>query len=146
MRGIFSASFTANKLKLLFQIMDNCGKNFVQHFLEKQKNLIELDMQDAFTRYTNDVIAATVFGAEINSLKEPDNEFYLRGKEATDFSQFPANIKLLMSVLCPSLFKVIQAFLISYHIIFLQNKCKKIRILQFFFFFNFGLCFIFLCH
>lgn len=101
-------------MKLLFQIMDNCGKNFVQYFLEKQEDLIELDMQDVFTRYTNDVIAGSVFGAEVNSLKEPNNEFYLRGKEATDFVKFPANIKFLCSVLFPSAYKVKQVFPISY--------------------------------
>lgn len=86
--------------------MDKCGKNFVQYFLEKQQDLVEMEMQDAFTRYTNDVIAGSVFGAEIDSLKEPNNEFYVRGRESTDFVKFPANFKFLLSVLWPSLYKV----------------------------------------
>lgn len=126
MRSIFSASFTANKMKLLFHIMDNCGKNYVQYFIKKQKDLIELEMQDSFTKYTNDVIAGSVFGAEIDSLKEPNNEFYLRGKQATDFVKFPANFKFLFSVLCPSLYKVKHFLPIPHHVLVSDSVLENI--------------------
>lgn len=63
-------------------------------------------MQDAFTRYTNDVIAASVFGLEVDSLKEPNNEFYLRGKHVTDLTKFPTNLKFMCSLAFPKTFRV----------------------------------------
>lgn len=48
--------------------------------------MVEIDVKDTVTRYTNDVIASSAFGIEVNSLKNKDNEFYKLGKLASDFS------------------------------------------------------------
>lgn len=122
MRAYLSPTFTTNKMKIIFQIMDNCGRKFLQHFLEKP-DLLELDMQDAFTRYTNDVIASSVFGVEVDSLKDPNNEFYLRGRQATDLRKPSFSFKILLSFLTPKLYKVNITFsflLSNYGIIFVN--------------------------
>lgn len=106
MRSLLSPSFTTNKIKTLFQIMDRCGKRFVEYYLNQNENLMELEMQDCLSRYTNDVIASSVFGAEVDSIKEPNNEFYLKGKQATDLTQFPTNLKLTFYFIFPNLYKV----------------------------------------
>ena len=62
-------------------------------------------MKDLFTRYTNDVIATTALGIGCNSLKEPDNDFYVMGKEFTTFSGI-AQLKFLGYSLSPRLMKV----------------------------------------
>lgn len=54
--------------------------------LFQERGLIEVEMKDMFTRYTNDVIASSAFGLSINSLEERDNEFYKMGKKTSDFS------------------------------------------------------------
>lgn len=51
-----------------------------------ERGLVEVEMKDAFTRYTNDVIASSAFGLTVNSLEERENEFYKMGKKASDFS------------------------------------------------------------
>lgn len=43
-------------------------------------------MKDTITRYTNDVIASSAFGIQINSLKDKENEFFKMGKMAFNFS------------------------------------------------------------
>lgn len=86
--------------------MDSCGKRFIQHFLDKEEAIVEIEMQDIFTRYTNDVIATSVFGADVDSLKDPNNEFYLKGREATDLTKFPTNIKLICFMMCPRIYRV----------------------------------------
>lgn len=86
--------------------MDNCGKKFINHFMEKEGDIIEADMQDAFTRYTNDVIASSVFGIEVDSLKDPNNEFYVRGRQATDITNASAAFKVMCAFLTPKLYKV----------------------------------------
>lgn len=82
----------------------------MNHFLEKKEEIVEADMQDVFTRYTNDVIASSVFGADVDSLKEPNNEFYLRGREATDLTRFPTNFKMVCYLASPKMSKVILKF------------------------------------
>jgi cytochrome P450 family 9 len=42
-------------------------------------------MKNFYTRYTNDVIATTAFGLGVDSLRQPTNEFYMMGQEATSF-------------------------------------------------------------
>lgn len=86
--------------------MDQCGTNFVQHFFNKQEKILEIDIQEAFTKYTNDLIAGCVFGVEVNSFKEPENEFFMMGKEATNLTKFPTNLKFLTAIGFPRLYKV----------------------------------------
>lgn len=118
MRAILSPSFTANKMKALFQIIDTCGKRFVKHFLDQKKNLIEVEMQDCLSRFTNDVIASSVFGAEVDSFNEPENEFYLRGRQTTDITTFPKNLKFLCGFLFPKLYNVSRNFQIEILLVF----------------------------
>lgn len=91
--------------------MDGCGKKFVKHYLNKE-NVIEMEMQDCFSRFTNDVIASSVFGANVDSLNEPDNEFYLRGRQTTDLTKLTFIAKLICSMSFPKLYKVSKLFLL----------------------------------
>lgn len=46
----------------------------------------EIEIKEMFTRYTNDVIASTAFGFKSNSFENRENEFFMMGKKATNFS------------------------------------------------------------
>ena len=48
-------------------------------------DLLVLELKEFFTRYTNDVIATTAFGIGVDSLKQPKNDFFVKGQEATNF-------------------------------------------------------------
>lgn len=106
MRAYLSPSFTTNKMKILFQIIDKCSKKFIEYFDPDSEEVQEFEMQDIFTRFTNDVIASCVFGIEVDSLREPDNEFYMRGRQATDLTKPTANFKVVCAMLLPKLYKV----------------------------------------
>ncbi|KAK9885367.1 hypothetical protein WA026_010863 [Henosepilachna vigintioctopunctata] len=86
MRSILSPSFTSSKMKSMFFLMCHNANNFVQHFIEKQEKIIEIEMKDSSTRYTIDVIASAAFGIQVDSLKDKDNEFYLMGTSLNNFS------------------------------------------------------------
>ncbi|KAJ8928367.1 hypothetical protein NQ314_019098 [Rhamnusium bicolor] len=83
MRSILSPSFTSSKMRSMFVLMLECADNFVQNFLKEDKEMIKVEMKEIFTRFTNDVIATTAFGVKVDSIAEPNNEFYLMGKDAT---------------------------------------------------------------
>jgi cytochrome P450 family 9 len=67
--------------------------------------MLAVEMKDLFTRYTNDVIATSAFGIECDSLNNPKNEFYMMGKDVTNFGGVRAFI-LFGYMISPKLMKV----------------------------------------
>lgn len=106
MRAILSPAFTGSKMRTMYVLIKDCAEQFAQHFMdiEKQNGIISVDMKDIFTRYTNDVVATTAFGIKCDSLKDKNNEFYLMGKEISDFG-FKTNMKFLGYMLAPFIMK-----------------------------------------
>ena len=87
-RAILSPAFTSSKMKSMFKLMWSCGENFANFFAERSSNAeIEIDMKEAMTRYTNDVIGTCAFGISIDSVRNPTNTFYLMGKKITSFDR-----------------------------------------------------------
>jgi cytochrome P450 family 9 len=68
-------------------------------------------MKDLFTRFTSDVIASTAFGLSVDSLKQPTNEFYMLGQEATNFGAY----KWFLFLGIPEVMKVSTMFLLTNH-------------------------------
>lgn len=93
-------------MKFMFTLISQNGQRFVEHFLKQNQNMITVEMKDSFTRFANDVIANTAFGIECDSLRERNNEFYLMGKEATDFSGTWKNIKVVVFLVIPKSLRV----------------------------------------
>lgn len=99
MRSILSPAFTSSKMKAMFQLVSRCGTEFAAHVISRpQPN--EIDLKDNFTRYTMDVIASAAFGIEVDSLREPNNEFYLMGRDATTFDFF-RTLKIFLLKIIP---------------------------------------------
>ena len=107
MRNTLSPSFTAKKMKFMFELIAKCSRDFVQYFIDHPDEAKSTEMKDAYTRYTNDVIATAAFGISVNSLQDRKNEFYLRGKDATNFRSIRRNLKFFIFRLCPKVMKLI---------------------------------------
>ncbi|XP_011869164.1 PREDICTED: cytochrome P450 9e2-like [Vollenhovia emeryi] len=86
MRNTLSPSFTASKMKFMFELISKCSHDFVNYLVDHPELCYAIETKEAFRRYTNDVIATTAFGISVNSMKDRDNEFYTRGIEATSFT------------------------------------------------------------
>lgn len=86
MRNTLSPSFTASKMKFMFELISKCSKGFVEYMLDHPELCSSVETKKIFRRYTTDVIASAAFGVTVDSMKDPNNEFYLRGIEATKFS------------------------------------------------------------
>ncbi|XP_077287820.1 cytochrome P450 9e2-like [Arctopsyche grandis] len=105
MRATVSPTFTSSKLKNMISLVDDTANQIVEFYLKKMKDLIEVEMTDTLTRYTNDVIASTVFGLKVDSLDERDNEFYkivLKSMDLTGIQLF----KLIVHLSYPILLKM----------------------------------------
>ncbi|KYM94811.1 PREDICTED: cytochrome P450 9e2-like [Cyphomyrmex costatus] len=105
-RSLLSPAFTSSKMKNMFKLMSDCGVDFSNYLAQLPPEQRILQMKDVFTRYTNDVIATCAFGVSVDSMKNPENKFYLYGKEATVFSTF-AFIKFYIFRTLPLLARLI---------------------------------------
>ncbi|XP_012541574.2 cytochrome P450 9e2 [Monomorium pharaonis] len=106
MRTILSPSFTASKMKFMFELISKCSHDFVNYLVDHPELCHAMDTKAAFRRYTTDVIATIAFGISVNSMKDQDNEFYLRGVEATKFSTgILGTVKIILLRSCPQLAK-----------------------------------------
>lgn len=93
-RTLLSPAFTSSKMRGMFEPMTRCAENFSRQFLNLYKDERDINTKDAFSRYANDVIATCAFGIEVDSLKDPNNEFYVTGFRCTNFQKMSA-IKLI---------------------------------------------------
>ncbi|KAH8417476.1 hypothetical protein KR222_000725 [Zaprionus bogoriensis] len=109
MRSTLSPAFTGSKMRQMFQLMDLVAKEAVDCLKRDKppKDNIELDLKDFCTRFTNDVIASTAFGLQVNSFKDPDNTFYMLGKKMTKFTGIQ-NLKFLLFSSSRQLFKLLK--------------------------------------
>lgn len=87
MRSTLSPAFTGSKMRSMFELVVNCAEDMKSFLVEQSdKEKVVVEMKDLFTRFANDVIATSAFGIQVNSLKDPQNEFYTMGHKVTDFS------------------------------------------------------------
>ncbi|XP_029170340.1 cytochrome P450 9e2-like isoform X2 [Nylanderia fulva] len=84
-RPLLSPAFTSSKMKNMFKLMSDYAAEFSNYLTQLPADKKIMDIKNAFTRYTNDVIATCAFGINVDSMKNPNNEFYIYGKEATTF-------------------------------------------------------------
>lgn len=105
MRVTLSPAFTGSKMRLMFELVRNCGESmaaFVKAEAVAGKKL-EYEMRDIFSRYANDVIATVAFGIEVDSLRNPENDFYTRCKKMINFQKLSVVFKILLLRSVPSL-------------------------------------------
>lgn len=82
MRATLSPAFTGSKMRQMFGLITEYADDLVKSLLKKSEDTkLNYEIKDFFSRYTNDVIATCAFGLKINSIAEPNNEFYVKAKE-----------------------------------------------------------------
>ncbi|XP_008546884.1 cytochrome P450 9e2 [Microplitis demolitor] len=104
-RGALTPSFTATKMKFLFTLMEKVSANVIHYLRSHPSECQQVDTKDLFTRYASDVIATSAFGLSVDSLENRRNEFYLRGKDATNLTGFLRILKFMLGVLFPRLMR-----------------------------------------
>ncbi|KAG5888981.1 hypothetical protein JTB14_026052 [Gonioctena quinquepunctata] len=117
MRSILSPSFTSSKLKNMFELISKCSENFVDHFLERDQDLEVAEMKDLMTRFTNDVIATTAFGVEVDSFNNPKNEFYMMAKGAKILADTRSTLKFLGFIMMPKVFQLLNISLLPKNVV-----------------------------
>ncbi|XP_043669015.1 cytochrome P450 9e2-like [Vespula pensylvanica] len=125
-RTMLSPAFTLSKLKGMFKLMNECGADFTDYLSKMPKDKKTIEMKDVFARYTNDVIATCAFGITINSMKDRENEFYVLGKNATNFDGIKT-LKFLMIRFFPTITRLFKINIISDNVVnFFKNVVEEV--------------------
>lgn len=82
MRHKLSSTFTSGKMRFMFPTILEVGDQLtgVLSATVSGENSI-IDVKELLSRYTTDVIGRCAFGIDCNSLKDPNAEFLLRGRQ-----------------------------------------------------------------
>lgn len=106
MRSILSPAFTGNKLRLMFELIQNTTVEFMKSLktIEDDRNGFEIEQKDLLSRYATNVIATSAFGLKVDAVTERENEFFLAGKEITNFDGIQG-VKLLALDVFPKIMK-----------------------------------------
>ncbi|XP_045477863.1 cytochrome P450 9e2-like [Harmonia axyridis] len=107
LRSTLSPAFTSSKMKAMFVLISEASKKFVEHFEAKKEEIIEVEMKETYSKFTNDVIATCAFGINCDTLENPENEFFTMGKAVTR-STFLRMMRALVRMLFPTIFEVLK--------------------------------------
>nr|ACE75341.1 cytochrome P450 [Glyptapanteles indiensis] len=112
-RTLLSPAFTSSKMKGMFKLMSECASTFTEYLVNQSRNgPIDFNSKDMFRRYANDVIATCAFGISVDSMANPDNDFYVFGTKGTSFDGITA-LKFFLSRSFPWIAKLLRVKLID---------------------------------
>lgn len=104
MRSTMSPLFTGSKMRFMLTLIIERVRDFNAYIRDDivaktKTNGQEYNMMDLMMRLTSDIIGSTAFGLDMNTLKEPNNEFYKMGKE---IAYAIMNVKALFVIAFPT--------------------------------------------
>uniref|UniRef100_A0A8D8C418 Probable cytochrome P450 9f2 n=2 Tax=Culex pipiens TaxID=7175 RepID=A0A8D8C418_CULPI len=105
MRATLSPAFTGSKMRHMFELVAASAKSTAEYFKAEAKagKRLEYEMKDTLSRFSNDVIATVAFGIEVDSMRERENDFYVKGKQMVNFQSIVVLLKFLLIRTVPSL-------------------------------------------
>lgn len=116
MRATLSPAFTGSKMRQMFQLIVDCAEEVVislEKTAEKGER-INREAKDLFSRFAIDVIGTCAFGVKVNSIEDPNNEFFQAAQELVASStNIMAGLKLLLFMSCPRFAKWLGLSLVS---------------------------------
>lgn len=114
-RTLLSPAFTSSKMKIMYSLMSECAVDFGQFLSNVTADKADMDMKDAFAKFTTDVIATCAFGIKVDSMRNPTNKFYIYGKDATTFTGLPI-YKFILITNFPKLAKLLGIKMMKNHV------------------------------
>ncbi|XP_023165246.2 probable cytochrome P450 6d5 [Drosophila hydei] len=86
MRTKLTPSFTSGKLKAMFSTSEDVADKLIAHLNNKikQSGTVEVDMKNLMACFAIDIIASTIFGLDVDSFTQPDNELRGISKQVTE--------------------------------------------------------------
>ncbi|XP_055838036.1 cytochrome P450 9c1-like [Episyrphus balteatus] len=120
--------FMEDKISQVFTIIMECNKAAIKYLKDTIKaEGKEIDLEDYFHRYSNDVVAAAAFGMEINSYKYKDNKFSTSASNLLRSRSLFAAIKSFYLTITPYVYRIYRLNRVYIKILkFLRNLITRI--------------------
>jgi cytochrome P450 family 9 len=115
MRSTLSPAFTGSKMRQMFGFVRDVGQQTAASMSDKIKNGGEsaFEFKALAMKFTVDVIASCAFGIEVNSFKNPENEFYKIADRVTNASMFKTILKFFGYKIAPRVMKYFEIEMID---------------------------------
>lgn len=82
-----SPAFTGSKMRLMMELVTECTTEVCEYIKSEMTNgILILNFKDVASRFVANSVATSAFGFKVNSLKDRENEFYVRGYSAANLS------------------------------------------------------------
>lgn len=109
MRTTLSPAFTGSKMRQMFDFVNSVGQQTVKSMHDEINAGSEssFEFKTLAMKFTVDVIASCAFGIEVNSFKNPDNDFNRIAKKSTDFTSAKTALKFAGYLFAPSIMKML---------------------------------------
>ncbi|XP_017026619.1 probable cytochrome P450 6d5 [Drosophila kikkawai] len=107
LRTKLTPSFTSGKLKAMFETSNAVADKMVAHLrkqLPQSGGSQEVELKSLMATYAIDIIASTIFGLEVDSFADPNNEFITISRKLNR-NNFEDNVRGTTSFLYPGLEK-----------------------------------------
>lgn len=108
MRSTLSPAFTGSRMRHMAELVVKCATSMTDfiHSEAKAGRRLEFNMKDTFSRFVCDAIASVAFGIEVDSFRDPENEFYKKGNETQKVHTFKSLATFVTLRFVPFLQKV----------------------------------------
>nr|XP_031836321.1 probable cytochrome P450 6a14 [Nomia melanderi] len=106
LRSKLSPTFTAGKLKEMFSLMIDCGKQLEEYLdsvVEKEESV---EIRELTAKFTTDVIGSCAFGIDMNAMDEKESEFRRKGREIFAAS-FENVLRLKIKLFSPTFYNLL---------------------------------------
>lgn len=84
-RAMLTPTFTSGKMKIMFEIVNAVGTQFVKTIESRLKSSNCIEMHELIACFTTDSISNVAFGLDSNSLNDPNSKMRKYGKEILNF-------------------------------------------------------------
>lgn len=117
MRSTLSPAFTGSKIRLMLNFVQKCSLSSIESVktqIKESKNG-SFEMKELFSKFTVDVIASCAFGLDVDTFKNPENDF----KKVADSTMNPNGpimmVKFALLYFVPKIMKIFDISLLERH-------------------------------
>ncbi|XP_067009313.2 probable cytochrome P450 6a14 [Anabrus simplex] len=112
LRTKLTPTFTSGKMKMMFQLMEECSVQLDKYISECNDKSDILEMKEVLAKFTTDIIGTCAFGLHCSSMDDENSEFRQMGRRVFETSTLVA-MKRLVTGIVPQLSTVLKLSLID---------------------------------
>ena len=115
MRSTLSPAFTGSKMRQMFDFVSEVGQQTAKEMRDKITKGGEnaFEFKGLASKFTVDVIASCAFGIEVNSFKNPENDFYRIAMKVTNLNIVRQIIVFFGYMIFPKLMKMMGFYIMD---------------------------------